>query len=273
MEAGAAAVVTGQEGTDLCAVHQLGLRQQLRAGHQHAGRAEAALQRVAVYERLLEVCNLAGVGQSLNGDNLRAVRLHRQHQAAAHDLAVHAQRAGAADAVLAAEVRAGQHKVHAHEIDQVLAHRHNARHMITVDGECYMESIIAQALLTRSAARASARRVSTCRRILLLACGLVIGDRSFSRADAAAFAIISSMRWPTMVARAPCARVGLSSLAKYTSRASATMSRSTTSWSAMPAIAKSPCRRASSMNTETGVDCCTGIRTSTNNSLGHCAVS
>src|SRR4029453_6329644 len=90
VEAGAAAVVTGQEGTDLCAVHQLGLRQQLRARHEHAGRAETALQRVAVYERLLEVCNLAGVGQSLNGDNLRAVRLHRQHQAAAHDLAVQA---------------------------------------------------------------------------------------------------------------------------------------------------------------------------------------
>ena len=50
-----------------------------------------------------------------------AVGLHRQHQAAAHDLAVHAHGAGAAHAVLAADVRAGQAQLLAQEIHQVLA--------------------------------------------------------------------------------------------------------------------------------------------------------
>ena len=39
---------------------------------------------------------------------LRAVALHREHQAAAHDRAVDPHRAGAADAVLAADMAAGQ---------------------------------------------------------------------------------------------------------------------------------------------------------------------
>ena len=58
--------------------------------------------------------------QALDGVHPAAVRLHREHQAAAHDLAVDAHRAGAADAVLAAGVRAGQAEFLAQEIDQVL---------------------------------------------------------------------------------------------------------------------------------------------------------
>ena len=46
-----------------------------------------------------------GVRQPLDGDDLGAVGLHRQHQAAAHHRAVDAHRAGAADAVLAAQMR------------------------------------------------------------------------------------------------------------------------------------------------------------------------
>jgi hypothetical protein len=51
--------------------------------------------------------------------DLRAVEARRQHQAAAHDLAVHAHRAGAADAVLAAGMGAGQAEIEAQEVDQV----------------------------------------------------------------------------------------------------------------------------------------------------------
>ncbi len=54
------------------------------------------------------VGELARVRQPLDGVDRAAVGLHREHEAAAHDLAVDANGAGAADAVLAADVRAGE---------------------------------------------------------------------------------------------------------------------------------------------------------------------
>jgi hypothetical protein len=56
-------------------------------------------------ERLLQLLQLLGIGQTFDGVDAAAVRLHREHQAAAHDVAIDAQRAGAAYAVLAADVR------------------------------------------------------------------------------------------------------------------------------------------------------------------------
>ena len=64
--------------------------QQLLRGQQHAGRAEAALQGVALLERGLQVGDLAGIGHAFDRFHARAVALHRQHQAAAHDHAVDA---------------------------------------------------------------------------------------------------------------------------------------------------------------------------------------
>ena len=81
----------------------------------------AALQRVALDERLLQIGDLAGIGHALDGVDARAVALHRQHQAAAHDHAVDAHRAGAAHAVLAADMAAGEREVLAQEVDQRLA--------------------------------------------------------------------------------------------------------------------------------------------------------
>ena len=52
---------------------------------------------------------------------LRAVALHREGQAAAHDLAVQQHRAGAAHAMLAADMTAGQRQILAQKIDQCLA--------------------------------------------------------------------------------------------------------------------------------------------------------
>ena len=66
---------------------------------------------------------------------LRAVALHRQHQAAAHDRAVDAHRAGTAHAVLAADMAAGERQVLAQEIDQGLARIDAFTHVLAVDGE------------------------------------------------------------------------------------------------------------------------------------------
>src|SRR5262245_66273984 len=50
---------------------------------------------------------LVALCQSFDGADLPALGLHREHQAGAHGLAVEEHRAGAADAVLAADMSAG----------------------------------------------------------------------------------------------------------------------------------------------------------------------
>ena len=66
--AGAAAVIAGQMLADLLAVRlrHVCLSKILRR-HQHARRAEAALQRIAVAKRGLQIGDLAAVGQSFDG--------------------------------------------------------------------------------------------------------------------------------------------------------------------------------------------------------------
>ena len=60
---------------------------------------------------------------------------HGEHEAAAHDLAVDAHGAGAAHAVLAADVGAGELELDSEEIGEVEAHGHGALHPLAVDGE------------------------------------------------------------------------------------------------------------------------------------------
>ena len=52
----------------------------------------------------------------------RAVALHGKNETAAHHVAVEPHRAGAAHAVLAADMRAGEREIVAQEIDQRLTH-------------------------------------------------------------------------------------------------------------------------------------------------------
>src|SRR5688572_3405887 len=133
--AGAAAVIARDMRPYLFAGWLLAHAHQVLRRHQHAGRAEPALQRIFLVERLLQLCQLLAVRQALDGFHPAAIRLDREHQAAAHNFAVDAQRARAADAVLAADVRAGQPELIAQEIDQVLARLDAARHLGAVYGE------------------------------------------------------------------------------------------------------------------------------------------
>src|SRR5688572_19384104 len=73
-------------------------------GGDHAGRAETALQRVMLAKRRLQRRQRVVVGKPLDRDHLGAFRLRGQHQAGAHGVAVDDHRAGAADAVLAADM-------------------------------------------------------------------------------------------------------------------------------------------------------------------------
>src|SRR5206468_5072777 len=72
---GAAAQVAFQCVRDLFARWLWIALEQLRAGQDHAGSAIAALQAVALPKTLLHGMQLAILGQTFNGGDLRAVRL------------------------------------------------------------------------------------------------------------------------------------------------------------------------------------------------------
>ena len=72
----------------------------------HARRAEAALQPVALPESVLYRMKLAILREAFNRRYLRAIRLNRQHRAGLDRLPIHNRRAGAAQTGLAPDVRA-----------------------------------------------------------------------------------------------------------------------------------------------------------------------
>src|SRR5437667_35776 len=124
--------------------------QQVERGQQHPRGAEAALQPVMLPERLLERVQPSVAHQSLHGRDVGAVRLHGEHQAGARGLAVDEHGAGAADAVLATDVGAGEAEVLAQEVHEQLARLAAALAGRAVDGETNVSH-------ARSPARASAR--------------------------------------------------------------------------------------------------------------------
>ena len=88
-------------------------------GHQHARRAEAALQPMRISKGSLErVQRPVRRGKTLDCLNLVTVRLRRQHDAGARRLAVEQNRARTADPMLAADVRTGQPEILTKEITQ-----------------------------------------------------------------------------------------------------------------------------------------------------------
>ena len=95
------------------------LFQQILRSYQHPRRAVAALQRIAIAKGRLQIGNFSAVGETLDGLDSRTIGLHREHQAGANDLAVHAYRAGTADAVFAADMCSGQMQVLAQEIRKI----------------------------------------------------------------------------------------------------------------------------------------------------------
>ena len=97
------------------------VRKQIMRGDQHGRRAIAALQRVAVAEGGLQIVDRAAIGQPFDGLDRSPVGLHGERQTAPHDLAVDANRAGAANAMLAADMRAGQSELVAQKIRQMRA--------------------------------------------------------------------------------------------------------------------------------------------------------
>src|SRR5712691_5587817 len=104
--AGAAAQIAFQRELDLVVRGIRVLLQQVHGLHDHAGRAEAALQAVLLPETLLHRVQLARRCQTLDRQDVGALGLHREHGARFHGLAVQVDGAGAALGGVAAHVRA-----------------------------------------------------------------------------------------------------------------------------------------------------------------------
>ena len=87
-------------------------------GHDHARRAEAALEAVLLPEGGLHRVELVTVREPLDGLDLGAVGLDGEHRARLDRPAVHVDGAGAALAGVAADVRAGEVEVLAERLDE-----------------------------------------------------------------------------------------------------------------------------------------------------------
>jgi hypothetical protein len=134
-------------GANLLAARVGAVGDELRRGQQHARRAEAALERIALVELVLKRRELAVFGKTFDRVDARACALHREHEAPADDFSVEPNRARAAHAVLAAHVRAGQAELIAQEIHEVQTRRDTPRDVAAIHGEgelAALEGFVAQ---------------------------------------------------------------------------------------------------------------------------------
>ena len=92
---------------------------QVDRGHDHAGRAEAALQAVMLAKRLLHRMQRRAVGgKALDGPDLVPVGHHRERGAGFDRLAVEMHDAGAALRGVAADMGTGQPQIFAQKLHQ-----------------------------------------------------------------------------------------------------------------------------------------------------------
>ena len=122
--AGTATEVAIEGMTDLV-LGRLGITlEKLMRRQNHPRRTETALQSVALPKRFLEQMKLVALGEPLDGHNIGAVRLDREHGARLRRRAVQHHRAGPADSGLAADMRARQPYDIAQKINQQQSRLH-----------------------------------------------------------------------------------------------------------------------------------------------------
>src|ERR1700745_1888377 len=143
---GAPAVIAGKMFADHITARHPAARQKFLRADQHAGRAEAALQRVAPAKRVLQVGDDPGIGQALDRLYVGAIALHGKEQAAAHHRVIKQHGASAADALLAADMRAGQSEIVAQEIHQRFAGFDPFANFLAIDAQFDVEKSLSHAL-------------------------------------------------------------------------------------------------------------------------------
>ena len=135
---GATTEVARQRFADVLITRVGVVAQERRHRHDEPGRAEPALQAMAVAKRRLHRRQLAvGPGDALDRRDVGAVGLHREHQARAHRRAVDEHRARTAHAVLATEVRPGEAALLAQEVRERRARFDGRVPGLTVDRELH----------------------------------------------------------------------------------------------------------------------------------------
>ncbi len=151
--AGAPAEVAGQPVADF-GFGRIGIALEQRAcGDQDAGRTDAALRAVELKELLLQRMQLVALGHALDGVDLGAVGLDREHEARADHGAVDHHGAGAAVAGGAAFLGAGKHQLVAQHIEQRLLRLAQVLVVVAVDGRRYVILLRHQFFLATSSAR------------------------------------------------------------------------------------------------------------------------
>src|SRR5215211_7022768 len=133
--AGAAADAAGDRGPDLLLARVGVLVEQPTRGHEHARRAEPALQGVLLVEALLHRVELAVALERLDRADLMALGHRREDRARLDRLAVHQHHAGAAVGRVAAPVGAGQAGVLADEVHEQPARLDVARNALAVEAD------------------------------------------------------------------------------------------------------------------------------------------
>src|SRR5260370_29198842 len=107
--AGATAQIAGNRDPHLLFGRIRILAQELDERRQNARRAEAALKAMMLMESLLQGMQFVGRRRdALDGENIMAVALHREHQAGTRRAVIVEDGACPADAILAAEMGAGE---------------------------------------------------------------------------------------------------------------------------------------------------------------------
>src|SRR5918992_2329546 len=157
--AGAAAEVARQRLAQVLLPRIRILTQHRLHRHQEPRGAEPALERVRLVERALERVQLALRREALHGPDRAAVCLGRQHQARPDRLAVELDRARAAHALLASDLRAGQPRAVADEVGQERARLHVALVGVPVDLDADPQAI-ASTIARQASSVQSARRWS-----------------------------------------------------------------------------------------------------------------
>ena len=133
--AGAAAEIAGQLQADALFIGVRQPRDDVPPRHQHSGGAEAALQAVIFGEGLAQQRHDRIGFEPFQRRDLGAVRRSREGDAGSRGRAVDQDRARAAHAMLAADMRRRQRLMLAQEIREVQARRDLGLHVPAVDGE------------------------------------------------------------------------------------------------------------------------------------------
>src|SRR6266545_284667 len=219
--AGAPAEVAGQHLANLNVRRRRAIPKERAGAHDDPRRAIAALEAVLGPEGLLErMQRLAGRRDSLDRADLVAVGLDRQHEAGADRLAVDEHCAGAAHAVLAADVGAGEIQVLTQEVRERRAHVHAAVVLLSV--HLQPQWALHPALRQRDSAVASTRSARVAATVLRYPAEAWMSPSGESAAAAALAASVTRAAvgcWPMRAASPGALLTGVPPTPKKPSRA------------------------------------------------------